>query len=824
MYIIKLRGLKLISNKNLKRIKFGILLGCLFYFIFMSQIHFPSLDISDNKTENKVKLSLDPIHDLTGTPIFIDNTDPLNDWATFKATYAWCLGDGSSFQPYTIPQVLIDGPWNQHLITIRNSDVYFEITWCDLLNGYSGIYLDNVTNGMILFNNCSGGSYGIYLADSHNNTISNNDFRDNDEGIDSRYSSYNEISSNAFLECIYGIDIADGFSNTIDNNIFSASIDYDIWLDGSSYTNITRNVLDDSSEHSIFLSGGDHNYIAHNEISDGNFAGVYLYWSDYNTVYNNTMHDIIYWDSCGVHSSGNYNNISENIIERCSNGIYLEGDFSTIADNVINTTYGSGIILEVCSNFNVQGNVITNVPGFGIDLLNSESGDVLENLLDDCGFNVDGDPLSMSNLNLDDTNKVNSKTVYFYEGITGLTNVDIINAGQIILYSCYFGDFSNLNLNHCTLGMALYYCESISISDSDFTYNGHSGIMVKLSNYTIITNVNALNNGKGIFSEECEEFKILESDISHNIYGIVVEEGTESKIDDNVITYSTYHAISISGCDNFLIKNNQIERNGASGIHLTQSHFNNISSNTLRYNIVAGIYLSWSSNNYISDNTASYNTDFGIKLTDYSVENNITKNTLTSNYNTSASYDFTSTGLEIYSNCADNFVSENTMRNHDIAINIEHSHHITISNNVLEDGVYFFKAINITFSENLVTATIVYLSYASGCMFIENILNWVNFRIRYNSDYNSFIGNVLSDSFIAFDFEDSSYNKVINNSIHRAGQCFREKGNCIGNVFEGNYCQEGLILPLDIIGALVGSIAVAGVAVLMYLKRRKYMR
>jgi len=60
--------------------------------------------------------------------------------------------------------------------------------------------------------------------------------------------------------------------------------------------------------------------------------------------------------------------------------------------------------------------------------------------------------------------------------------------------------------------------------------------------------------------------------------------------------------------------------------------------------------------------------------------------------------------------------------------------------------------------------------------------------------------------------------------IHRAGQCFRETGTCIGNVFEGNYCQEGIDLPLDIIGALLGSIAVAGVALFMYLKRRKYMR
>jgi len=112
----------------------------------------------------------------------------------------------------------------------------------------------------------------------------------------------------------------------------------------------------------------------------------------------------------------------------------------------------------------------------------------------------------------------------------------------------------------------------------------------------------------------------------------------------------------------------------------------------------------------------------------------------------------------------------------------------------------------------------------SSCTFIENVLNWAGFKIS-RSDNNSFIGNIISDcGTAAFNFEDSSYNKVINNTIYRAGQCFRESGNCIGNVFEGNYCQEGIDLPLDIIGALLGSIAVAGVTLFMYLKRRKYIR
>ena len=816
----------MISIKNLKKFKIGILLGCLFYFIFASQIHLPLIDKSNNKTESKVKISLDPIYNLTGTTIYIDNTDPSNDWATNEATYAWCTGDGSSLDPYTISQVLIDGPYTD-LITIKNSDIYFSITLCDLFGGARGIYLDNVTNGEIQYNNCSRGAKGIALYDCDYNTISNNYFRDNIHyGIESTICSFNDINSNNFLESENGIKISDGFSNKIDNNTISVSNSRGIYLWKCLYTNITRNVLD-NSDHSVFCGYSDHNYIAHNEIFDTRFGISLDFESDHNTAYNNTIHDITNLDSCGVcvsgdynniseniieycrggiYSYGNYNNISENTIERCYEGIYLSGNFSTISDNLIDTTNESGIIVESCSNFSVKGNVITNVSEFGVSLINSESGDIVENLLYDCGFNVDGDPSLMSNLNLDDSNQVNGKPVYFHEGITGLNNDDVMNAGQIILYSCDLGDFSTLDLNHCTLGMALYYCDSTSISDSEFTYNNHSGIFVKSSNYTTITNINALNNGNGIFLEDSK---------------------TKTNITNNLISYNRHSGVYISSSENFLIKNNQIERNEVFGVYLTESSSNNLLSNTVRYNVVAGIYLYESSNNSISANTASYNGNFGIRLAHYSDENNITKNTLTSNYNTTTSFDYTSTGLEIYE-CAYNFISENNIRDHRESINIEWSFNIDITKNALYDGINIQRSTNLTFSKNALsvgaTSTIL-LIHTTNSMFIENELSRTCFFIKYDSNYNSFIGNVLLDSAIAFYFEDSSYNVVINNSIYRAGQCFRETGTCIGNVFEGNYCQEGIILPpLDIFSALIGSISVAGVAVFMYLKRRKYMR
>lgn len=817
-------------------------MGCLTYSLFISHINIPlsSDNKSENKLENIVKTNLDPIHNLTGTWIYIDNTDPSKDWATFQATYAWCTGDGSAFQPYTIPQVLIVGPHHADLITIKNSDVHFSIIWCDLLNGGTGIYLDNVTNGEILYNDCSEGSDGIYLADSHNNTFYYNDFRYNDAGITTSYCSNNKIYSNNFLECNYGIEIADGFNNTIDKNIFSAS-ETGIKLYRSSYINLTRNVLDDSLCPSISLVDSDHNYIAHNEISDC-YGGVYLHDSGHNTIYNNTIHDMqAGWSSCGV---------------------YMEGDFNIILDNIIDTSNKSGIILESCSNFNVKGNIITNIIGFGIELLNSESGIVLENLLHDCGFDVDGDPSLMSNLNISDSNQVNSKPVYFYENITSLSNGDVENAGQIILYSCDLGDFSNLNLNHCTMGIGLYYCESTTISDSDFTFNSYCGIKVKLSNHTTITNVNASINGKGIAIEICDDISITESTLTENGFGIyggktadhypMLLAGTKATIESNTISYNNYNGIYAIGGNDFLIKNNLIERNQDSGIYLSKgSNFNNISGNTirhntnmgillddnssyniisgnnLRYNTVVGIFLHDSSYNFISENTASYNGDYGIKLT-YSANYNVLyKNTLTSNYDTTLSQDFYGTGIEIYM-CGYNYVSENTIRDHTMhSIKIMKSYSINITKNSFYDAFCLDGATNLNISKNKFLGSItgkisIQMWRTSNCTFIENELKWTGFRIESYSDNNSFIGNILSDCGVAFLFGYSSYNQVINNSIYRASDCFKEYGDCVGNVFSGNYCEEGFFLPIEVIYVIVfGSIALIGVAVFLFLKKRK---
>ena len=58
----------------------------------------------------------------------------------------------------------------------------------------------------------------------------------------------------------------------------------------------------------------------------------------------------------------------------------------------------------------------------------------------------------------------------------------------------------------------------------------------------------------------------------------------------------------------------------------------------------------------------------------------------------------------------------------------------------------------------------------------------------------------------------------------RCSQCFWEHGDCIGNEFTNNVCQQGILLPFRELGALIGGVGVVVVVGIMFIKRRKYLR
>lgn len=861
------RGTKMISNKKkYKKVLISFLIANLILIVIginYLSIYTENTMFINEPYFNRPKTSY--IHDLTGQVIYIDDADPNYNWSKTAAENIWCSGLGTSVNPYVIDSVLIDGLAGYNtLVTIKNSNASFTITNSKFFNthnrNYYAIYLENVTNGNIgPFNNCSL-SYGIRLHESSDNFISNNDLRDIPYGIVlEEFSNKNTIKYNIIQDASYsGISIyQDCVNNSIEENtIFSSPSsnpysygDRGIYL-GGTYVNVTKNTIYNIFDEGIDISSdSDHVYIAHNSISNTG-VGIWSYYSHELTIFNNTISDISakYTYSYGIQleDCGSVKLI-ENIIENTNYGaIFVETSIDIdIIDNHIDKCNGSGIYLADSVNFNISLNGVSNVMGFGINLINSEIGEASDNLIYGSGYNIDGDPSEMSNLDMDTSNMVNDKPLYFYEGANNLDNNDILNAGQIILYSCIGTTFSHLTLRSCSIGAAFYYCSILDLTDLHSTLNNVFGIKLSNTNHSTIVGSNISRNAIGISHEQCNDLVVDDCLIDNNSGNGIDGIGIDIEISYSTITDNGGNGIYAQQSSNCKIKDNDILNNTDNGIFISWSSLFNISLNNLNHNAISGVEIEYSNSCLVLKNIASNNGDYGIYLSSSRyckvIDNTCDRNTHPTEFGDlhssgiyiAGDYNYYIPGDNIYYtyNSYGHLVKGNTLTHNRESLKIEYSANDTIIDNTMTSQVDLFRSVLLNFSFNSMNIGFIpiglvddiYLQECFNFTVSYNILQGTGFRLL-DSNYSIFISNQLKDCSIGFDLEDSSFNKIINNSITGAGQCFREHGNCIGNQFINNICQQGIILPFREIGALIGGVAVAVVTGIMFVKRRKYLR
>lgn len=238
------------------------------------------------------------IWNLSGVPIYIDNTDPNYNWAKIESENPWCRGSGTALYPYIIEYLIIDGYTNDSCITILNSDVHFIIQNCELFNGVKrGIWLDNTQNGIITHNIIHDNQYqGIYLWEycEWNQILNNEIFNHSGNGItlymycDNNIISENKINDNDddgigfFQYCTDNIIINNNISNCGRDGI-------SLGISGSR-TEITGNCIK-NNERGIDINGAFDCIIERNRVSFHTYAGMDLIIFNSlifsNIVYNN---------------------------------------------------------------------------------------------------------------------------------------------------------------------------------------------------------------------------------------------------------------------------------------------------------------------------------------------------------------------------------------------------------------------------------------------------------------------------------------------------------------------------------------------------------
>ena len=314
--------------------------------------------------------------------------------------------------------------------------------------------------------------------------------------IDNGVIAGNGTFSNPYLIANWVINITDSSGITIANTTAYAIIENcSILLENTYY----------SSNPEIYLKNASNIAILNNSII-GNFYGIYLESSNNNTITDNTPTSVVF--SIYTDSSDN-NTITNNTMTDSSYGIYLKSANDTsIINNTASDVGEQWIYLDNSNNNIILNNINSGRCYEGIFLDSSSNNNILSNnILTSSGFEINH---SINN-SLDTSNKVNGKSLRYYENQNDLLLTNMEDVGQVILINCNFSIIENLTIANSTI--------AISVQDSN--------------NNTVINNNVSENQLCGIELVSTINSFILNNTVSASVWGIQLESSNNNFINEN---------------------------------------------------------------------------------------------------------------------------------------------------------------------------------------------------------------------------------------------------------------------------------------------------
>jgi len=330
-----------------------------------------------NLTNENPKISVN------SEPIHIDGDNPSSNWMVAKNA-GICTGNGSYSEPYVIKDLIINGGGVGSCILIENSFVYLKIENCSVSNSGqnypdAGIQLSDVSNALIIDNNCSSNLGGIRFFGGSNNTISKNFADNNYNGLTINYSNGTKILENNLISNNYGIVFSPECNNNnvsrniVNNNYIGIIIDYQC-----DNNDIVGNIVNANFYAGIMLWQSDNNKILGNTINYNGWAGIEQNYCLYNIISGNNISRnnqngmLLY--NC------EFNNISGNNIKNNANyGMkFRSSNNNTLTQNNVSYNKYSGFKLCYCEDNLIEGNIIFN-NDIGIYLFESRYNEISNN-------------------------------------------------------------------------------------------------------------------------------------------------------------------------------------------------------------------------------------------------------------------------------------------------------------------------------------------------------------------------------------------------------------------------------------------------------------
>jgi parallel beta-helix repeat protein len=588
----------------------------------------PYKNSSDSAQMNNYRKEFDlrtsALTNLTGSPIFIDNLDPLNDWSV-AVSQAWCSGSGQFNDPYIIRNVLLDGLYSTPCIEIKNSIDWFIIENCTLYNGrYDSIKMTNVTNGIFINNTLTENQFGLNILRCHNNTFIENDmFGCSRGGIKMDECENNTLIKNSIGPgSDDGICMSDSHYNDFINNNLSQS-DCGIFVRTGSFNNFIGNIFNNNRENGLqfysYYGPCNYNNVTGNIANNNGYSGFAIFGSINNTLYNNTAyyngeHGIEVW------SSQNHT-ILDNILKyNDEEGMFIRtSSDSYFYNNHLEANHESGFYISENRDLKFRNNVMVGQEE--MTLYGSRS--------------------QLVSLDIDLSNTVNGKSVHYYVSLSNLDLSNFTDSGHSILVNCTDSIVTNSS------GVALYYSNNITVQNNNKISDLYTGVYIDNSDYNNISRNIIRDCFKGISVSYSDYNDIINNTlIKHDEYGIYFYESTNTNISSNRLFECGIGMYAESGYIEDIASQNFYTNNYVNGgkLYFYESKNNLDSSNFTDAgliilancsgakisNVDASVSLFYSSDNEITNINVSHYFNYGIRLHN-SHRNNITHSSINRN-------------------------------------------------------------------------------------------------------------------------------------------------------------------------------------------------
>ncbi len=299
------------------------------------------------------------------------------------------------------------------------------------------------------------------------------------------------------------------------------------------------------------------------------------------------------------------------------NFLYSRG--ITVKDNYI-TGFFVALSIEWSSGHTITGNTLTGGV-VGIDIIDSPNCIFRNNNLTDCRLSVRIYPSYHYQNDLDTSNTLNGKPIYYWQNIKdktvpsdagyivliGCRNIQVTDCSPecISLVSTNNSFITNVHMTGWSDGITLQNCSGVTISNSVLR-DLNIAVDLSYSNGNILSGNGLLNNSRCIMLDHADTNRFSDNNIADSGYAVSSFQDTVSSGNIYRSNSFTGNSIALSLRGNATVDANRFADNDY-GIYLSATTGSTITQNTFTNNTYA-LYFSGSSDNRIYLNNFLNNT------------------------------------------------------------------------------------------------------------------------------------------------------------------------------------------------------------------------